>query len=89
MSTNENAQSAGNPNLLLLAIGWVALLAGLIFGGMALVSVVGVWLGAWGFQSAFQILFFVTGPWGDVVAIICLLDAITIRPLDPTGPGNE
>lgn len=78
MNTNENAPSAGNPNLILLAIGGVALLVGLIFGGMALVSVVGVWLGLWAFPVAFQVLFTITGPWGELVAIVCLLDAVTI-----------
>ena len=73
----NHSSAAGNQNTILKVIGIIALLAGLAIGGLALVSALGVWLGLWDFRTSFGLLGIANG-WGDIVAIICVLDGITI-----------
>lgn len=78
MNSQAGTQDTRGANLILTAIGVIALLAGLAIGATALAAVVGVWTGIWQFGTGLQLLFLFAGPWGDIVAIICLVDAITI-----------
>lgn len=74
---NERSAAASG-NLVLTVIGMVALVAGLAIGALALLAPAGVWLGLWNFGTGFQLLFNYAAPWGGIIAIICLLDGITI-----------
>lgn len=78
MTEGTATQSAGNGNVILTAVGVVALVAGLAIGGLALAAVAGVWLGIWDFRVAFDLLFNYANRWGGIVAALCLIDAVTI-----------
>lgn len=77
---NEQAvnQAGRGGNAILAAIGIVALVAGLAIGGLALAAVAGVWLGVWDFRMGFALLFNYANRWGGIVALLCLIDAVTI-----------
>jgi hypothetical protein len=62
-------------------VGIAALIAGLAVGGIAFAAVAGVWAGLWTFATGFQLLFNYANAWGDIVAIVCLLDVFTILAL--------
>lgn len=79
-SDGSNAQR----NLVLMAIGALALVAGLITAGIALRAVIGVWTGSWEFPRGFEILFAEgtgTTQWAHYVALVCVLDAVVILAL--------
>jgi hypothetical protein len=53
----------------LSALAWLALIAGLAIGALALAAPVGSWLGLWDFRTGFQLLFNVVSTWGSRVAL--------------------
>lgn len=53
----------------LTALAWLALLAGLAIGALALAAPVGSWLGLWDFRTGFQLLFNVVSTWGGWIAL--------------------
>lgn len=54
----------------LTALAWLALAAGLAMGLIALAAPLGVWVGAWDFQTGFQLLFGFANAWGHIVALV-------------------
>jgi len=88
MSQQTANGRTGNGNAILTAIGVVALIAGLVIGGIALAAVAGVWVGTWDFRTGFDLLFNYANRWGGIVAVLCLFDAVMIlviaRPLKAT-----
>lgn len=62
----------------LFALAWLALIAGLAIGAIALAAPVGVWLGLWEFRTGFQLLFNVANAWGPIVAIAAAIVAIAV-----------
>ncbi|MBN1238256.1 MAG: DUF1499 domain-containing protein [Gammaproteobacteria bacterium] len=62
----------------LKALAWLALIAGLAIGAVALAAPVGVWLGLWDFRTGFQLLFSVASPWGDTVAIAAAVTGVVV-----------
>ncbi len=73
--------TASGGNRVISAIGWLALVLGLVAGCVTLGAVLGVWLGWWDFRRGFEILFAEgsgTTQWAHFVAFICIADAIAI-----------
>lgn len=62
----------------LKVLAWLALVAGLVIGGIALAAPVGVWLGLWDFPTGFQLLFNVATVWGPTVALAALITGVVL-----------
>lgn len=62
----------------LSGLGWLALLAGVAIGALALAAPLGVWLGAWDFRTGFQLLFNYANAWGHIVAIAAAAIAVVL-----------
>ncbi len=69
MNSKASSGSAAGRAAWLKALAWLALLAGLAVGALALAAPLGVWLGLWNFQTGFQLLFNYANAWGDLVAL--------------------
>ena len=73
----------------LKALGWLALIAGLAVGAIALAAPVGVWLGLWEFGTGFQLLFNVANVWGVRVALAAAIVGVALIVLARVlGTGN-
>jgi uncharacterized protein (DUF1499 family) len=59
-------------------LAWLALLAGLAIGALALAAPLGVWLGLWEFPTGFQLLFNVVATWGRTIAIAAAVVGIAL-----------
>ncbi|HEX7080589.1 MAG TPA: DUF1499 domain-containing protein [Gammaproteobacteria bacterium] len=73
----------------LAALAWLALIAGVAVGAVALAAPVGVWLGLWDFRTGFQLLFNVANAWGDAVALAAAAVGVALLVLARAlGTGN-
>ena len=73
-SVSGDARRAG----WLKALAWLALIAGLVVGAIALAAPVGVWLGLWEFGTGFQLLFNVVTVWGLRVSLAAALIGVAL-----------
>lgn len=88
----NNTASGGSPPRRapwLSALAWLALVAGLAIGAIALAAPVGIWLGLWNFQTGFMLLFNVANAWGATVAVAAVIVGIALVVLaGRLGTGN-